>query len=704
MKLIYSSFLSLNLFLIITTSSNLNAQSIEWMRDGGSTPFSANELGTAVDVDVNGNSYSLGHLAIDSYISGLFVPAQQDGFLAKYNASGVIQWVHTFGGPGFVDIQEASVKVSPIDGAVYICGAFRTQIANSTVTFDVISFTYAGNSRHGFLAKYDASGNIIWMKHGGGTGGIGVGYNDLDIDDQGRIVVVGTADGTNVFDSQTLTYSGGILMRYLPDGTLANLIQLNNTTAEHQEAREVEVAPGSGNIYVGGAFFGNITLNSFTANSAAFSAFALKLDANLYCQWLSNGGGTNSTYIRGLAIDNNENTYIAGNASGSTVNFGPHSFTGNTATDNEIITVKFNPQGAPQWLRHGGSIRNDEAWDIISDASGNTIITGFLGGNVLFANFDSIQVDLFTQSKHCFIARYDTNGNVVYAKRLGGGSDDVGVGLALANDTTFYLTGTTWGSTAWLNWNYVSCCLDPNFFVAKFNDTFNSNLINDVCLGAISLTPGGTFATNPLIGSLLGATTASGITPSCQPSSSFDVWYSILVPASGNVTIETQVADTNSMTDSVLAAFTGTCGSLIQINCDDDGGLSGNNDLMSKLNLTGQTPGSLIYIGLWKSNTSAPNSTNNQFKISAYDASLATDSFDNTNFKYSPNPVKNVIRLTYNQEITNVSIFNLLGQEVLTKSLNTTQDMVDMSNLTSGVYLVKVTANQKTKTIKVIKE
>ncbi len=702
MKLIYSSFLFL--YIGIFTPSNVKSQSIEWMRDGGSTPFSANDLGTAVATDGNGNSYSLGHLAIDSYISGLFVPAQQDGFLAKYNGSGVIQWARTFGGPGFVDIQEASVKVSPIDGAIYICGAFRTQIANSTVTFDGISFTYAGNSRHGFLAKYDASGNIIWMKHGGGTGGLGVGYNDLDIDDQGRIVVVGTADGTNVFDTQTLTYDGGILMRYLPDGTLENVMQLNNTTAEHQEAREVEVAPGTGNIYVGGAFFGTIALNSFTANSAAFSAFALKLDVNLNCQWLSNGGGTYSTYIRGLAIDSNENIYITGNASGSTVNFGPHSFTGNTATDNEIITVKFNPQGVPQWLRHGGSIRNDEAWDIISDASGNTIITGFLGGNILFANFDTVQVQLFTQSKHCFVARYDTNGNVVYAKRLGGGSDDVGLGLALVNDTTFYLTGTTWGSAPWLNWNYVSCCRDPNFFVIKFNEASNGIVNNDQCAEAIPLNIGSTFATSPVTASILVATTSADITPSCQSSSGFDVWYSIVVPASGNVTIETQVADVNSMTNTVLSAFTGTCGSLSQIDCDDDSGLPGTNDFMSKLNLTGQVPGSTIYIGLWKSNATAPNGTNDQFKISAYDTTLATNSFDHTNFKYAPNPVKNILDLSYNQNITTVSVFNLVGQKVLTKSINTKQAKIDMSNLASGVYLVKVIANQQTNTIKISKE
>ncbi|WP_309642543.1 T9SS type A sorting domain-containing protein [Flavobacterium sp.] len=698
------SLVCIYFFLVSLVSNTLCAQSIEWMRDGGSTPFSANERGDAVAVDTNNNSYSLGHLAIDSYISGLFVPAHEDGFLAKYDASGNVQWVRTFGGPGFVDIQESSIKVSTADNAVYVCGSFRTQTANSVITFDGISFTYAGNSRHGFLAKYDLNGNIQWMRHGGGTVGLGTGYNDLDIDDQGRIVVVGTADGTNTFDSQTLTYDGGILIRYLPDGTLANLIQLNNTTAEHQEAREVEVAPGTGNIYVGGAFFGAIALNSFTANSFVFSVFELKLDANLTCQWLSNGGGTYGSWINGLAIDANENSYIAGHASGTTVSFGPHTFNGYTASDSEIITVKFNPEGVPQWLRHGGSLRNDEAWDIISDTSGNTVITGFLGGNVLTANFDSISVTLFTQSKHCFIARYDTDGNIVYAKRLGGGSDDVGLGLALANENTFYLTGTTWGSTLWGNWNYQSCCLDPNFFVAKFNDTFNQAITNNECVGSIGLTPGSAFGINPITGSILGATTTTTITPTCLTAFGFDVWYSFTVPPSGNLTIETQVADQNSMTDSVLTAYTGTCGVLTQIGCDDNGGLPGVNDLMSVLNLTNQTPNARIYLSVGKSDTTPPDNTNNQFRISVYDPSLATNTFDNANFLYYPNPVKNVLNLNYNQAITTVAVSNLLGQEVITKSLNANQGLVDMSNLASGIYLVKVTANLQTKTIKISKE
>lgn len=460
---------------IALLSSTIRAQSILWMRDAGSTPFSANERGDAVDTDTEGNAYVLGHLAIDSQFSGLPVPAAEDGCLAKYSPFGIVQWVRTFGGSGFVDIQETAVKVSTADNAVYVCGSFRTQFANPTVTFDTISFTYAGNSRHGFVAKYDLDGNIQWMKHGGGAG-IGAGFNDLDIDDQGRIVLVGTVDGTNLFDGQSFTFSGGILVRYLPDGTLVDLVQLNDVSAEHQEAVAVEVAPGSGNIYVGGAFFGSIALNGFTASATPFTVFVLKLDDALTCQWLSYGGGNSTTYgsyPHGLAIDAAENCYITGNASGDLVSFGLHSFVGNSEFDDEVFVVKYGADGTAQWLRRGGSIRNDEAFDIIADAQGNTVITGLLGGNITYADFDGIQVDIVSQSAHCFIARYDPDGSIAYAKRLGGGSDDVGSGLALANDSTFYLTGTTWGSTPWLDWNYVSCCLDPNLFIAKFHDPFN---------------------------------------------------------------------------------------------------------------------------------------------------------------------------------------------------------------------------------------
>ncbi len=484
------------LLLVVCVAHRSDAQSILWMRDAGSTPFSANEHGAAIDTDADGNAYVLGHLSIDSQFSGLVVQAHEDGCIAKYSAFGTVLWVRTFGGPGFVDIQETAVKVSTADNAVYACGLMRTQFANPTVHFGTDSFTYNGNSLHAFLVKYDLDGNFQWMRHGGGTP-YGARFNDLDIDDQGRIVAVGSADGTNVFDGQTITANAniGVLARYLPDGTLTDLVQLADS-ASSQQATAVEVAPITGNIYVGGGFWGELQLDGSNVFAPTFTTFTLKLDDALTGQWISAGGGNNTTYgswLEGLAIDAAENCYITGEASGDTVTFGSHTFIGHTFYDDEIFTAKLDPNGAVQWLRRGGSEQNDEALDIIADAQGNTVITGFLGGNIPYADFDGIQVDIVSQSIHCFIARYDANGQIIYAERMGGGSDDVGFGLALANDSTFFLTGSTWGSTQWLNWNYVSCCADPNLFIAKVHDQFNGSSTGAAEAGdpafTISLTP-----------------------------------------------------------------------------------------------------------------------------------------------------------------------------------------------------------------------
>ncbi|GAA4768296.1 MULTISPECIES: T9SS type A sorting domain-containing protein [Flavobacterium] len=227
--------------------------------------------------------------------------------------------------------------------------------------------------------------------------------------------------------------------------------------------------------------------------------------------------------------------------------------------------------------------------------------------------------------------------------------------------------------------------------------------VNDDCVNAIALTVGGIFGDNDIAGSVLGGNTTAGVTPSCQSNFSADVWYSVIVPASGNLTIETQVAATNSMTDSVVAAFSGTCGSLTEIGCDDDGGPTGANNLMSILSLTGRTPGEVIYVGVWKYNTTAPTSTNSEFIVSAYDASLSTTSFDKNSLKVYPNPVNDVLNLSYSSEISSVEVFNIIGQKVLVKNLNATQGEVNISNLNSGSYIVRVTSGDQVQTIKIVK-
>ncbi|CAM4382887.1 T9SS type A sorting domain-containing protein [Flavobacterium terrigena] len=221
--------------------------------------------------------------------------------------------------------------------------------------------------------------------------------------------------------------------------------------------------------------------------------------------------------------------------------------------------------------------------------------------------------------------------------------------------------------------------------------------VNDNCSNATVLTPGATFATNPLVATNVGATGSTETAPGCASYSGGDVWYSVLVPASGSITLETDTNTGTTITDTGLAVYSGACGALVLVECDDDDGTNGNFSLVA---LTGRTPGELLYVRAWEYG----NDTFNTFKISAYDASLSSSSFDRSTFVAYPNPVKDVLNLSYKSTISNVRVINLLGQEVLNTKTNANDVQVNMSALTAGAYIVNITVDDTVHTIKVIKE
>jgi len=79
-----------------------------------------------------------------------------------------------------------------------------------------------------------------------------------------------------------------------------------------------------------------------------------------------------------------------------------------------------------------------------------------------------------------------------------------------------------------------------------------------------------------------------------------------------------------------------------------------------------------------------------------------SDFFDTSNFSFYPNPVNDILHFSANQQIANVTINNILGQEVKA-NIKFDNTSLDMSNLPIGNYLVKVTIKGVSKTIKVVK-
>jgi len=223
---------------------------------------------------------------------------------------------------------------------------------------------------------------------------------------------------------------------------------------------------------------------------------------------------------------------------------------------------------------------------------------------------------------------------------------------------------------------------------------------NDDCSGAIALTPGNAFGVNPVDGSVVSATADAEIA-SCGLTGP-GVWYSVVVPGDGNITIEIgpDAATGNTDFDSVIEAFSGTCGSLVPIEsgCDDDGADDGN---FSKLALTGLASGSTIYVRVWE----FLGDETEPFAISAHNATLSTSAFENEKtFTYFPNPVKNELTLKAQSNIQNVSVFNMLGQEVLRATPNALESNLNTNELSQGAYFVQVTINNTTETVRIIKQ
>ena len=86
----------------------------------------------------------------------------------------------------------------------------------------------------------------------------------------------------------------------------------------------------------------------------------------------------------------------------------------------------------------------------------------------------------------------------------------------------------------------------------------------------------------------------SGLNPNCGNYMGGDMWFSIQVPASGNLSFET---DSGNINDTGIAAWTdSTCTNPYIIACDDDAG----NGYYSFLLLYDLTPGQTIYLQVWK--------------------------------------------------------------------------------------------------------
>src|ERR1035437_7092931 len=199
---------------------------------------------------------------------------------------------------GFGHGEGNSISVD-INGNVYFTGGYS---GSSIIFGNDTLINPNSNTANIFLAKYDISGNFIWSKNEGGSGG-DVG-NYVATDELGNAYVTGYFGSSSItFGTFTLINNGFFLCKY---DSLGNVIWARSANSNSSGTTARCVTTNNFNsIYVVGDFtdslvvFGTDTL--FNSNPGTSDIFIVKYDSAGSLLWVKSEGGINLDY--GMSAD-----------------------------------------------------------------------------------------------------------------------------------------------------------------------------------------------------------------------------------------------------------------------------------------------------------------------------------------------------------------------------------------------------------------
>ena len=309
----------------------------------------------------------------------------------------------------------------------------------------------------GFVVKLDSTGHklasILFS---------GVAINAVAADVSGNAVIAGT------MPAGALTPTAGAYST--PNGT-GFVAKLNATLTQILWTSTFSASPTAvaldtpGNVYVtGSAVSGFVTTTGVVqaANAGSLDAFVLKLSADgstaPYATFL---GGSNEDAAYAIAVDSGGQAYITG-ATGSadfplSNNAAQKTFGGRliyiTSWYGDAFVAKLDPKGAILvYSTYLGGVSADQGNAIVVDGSGNAYVAGatesaaFLAGaakGTYQTSYAGPVPDLSSPfpDGDAFVAKFSSQGALVWYTYLGGSSYDAAAAIALDNSGNIYLAG-----------------------------------------------------------------------------------------------------------------------------------------------------------------------------------------------------------------------------------------------------------------------
>ena len=299
-------------------------------------------------------------------------------------------WAKSFGSTG-EDIVRKIIRNAC--GDIYCVGSF-----SETTDLDPGPGIFNATSKGGrdiYISKFDGFGKLVWSRHIGGSG------NDeaatIVNEQSGDIFITGVFQGIVDFDPGTGTAMldngaepGAFLLKIDTAGNFLWVKQLTKGKGSIYSSHTISVAP-SGNMYVTGTFNGTVDLDP--------------------------GPAVHNVSSAGSSWD-------------------------------DIFISKFNGDGDFIWGKQFTGMYYKASTGIETDAMENIFITGGFAGTVDFDpgpavyNLTSTAFSVFPD---IFAARLDTDGNLVWAKKMGGNNSAQARTMIMDAQDNIYISGDFYG-------------------------------------------------------------------------------------------------------------------------------------------------------------------------------------------------------------------------------------------------------------------
>ena len=190
--------------------------------------------------------------------------------------------------------------------------------------------------------------------------------------------------------------------------------------------------------------------------------------------WAANGGGTQDEAGKCITTDFNGNVYVTGFYRSRSIKFGTFTLTNvdTSGTTDDIFLVKYDSTGIVKWAKSFGGKYDDEGSSLSTDNIGNVYLTGnftSLTMKVGFITLTNANTDSLSLTYDCFTSKFNSLGNVQWAKSFGKKGDENINGVSVDLSGNIYITGNFSSDTVYFDTSKVISDGSANIFIAKLD-------------------------------------------------------------------------------------------------------------------------------------------------------------------------------------------------------------------------------------------